>query len=335
MAGTQLDRGGLMPFRDTMRSIRTLLLLLSVVFASIPGIAAETRSRVFAETRAIFRVGAGVRVCTISPQPISSSKPVRLVIYALPNGSTIEHALGRPVPAGANSPYGEQHIAAQMRFLREKAEPNAVLACVEAPGLAWPAWRKRGGDGRIVQIVNSLAARVGASRVSLTGHSGGGSFLFGYIHAVAEIPPQVDRIAFLDATYGYETDRHASKLAHWIKASRDHRLAVLAYRDDRALYKGKTFIRAGTGTAARSRQMQADLDGWFSFWPWQKQDIASAKAAGGRIQIAIHQNSRGERLHMAVVGRNGFIHANLTGIRRENRGYRWMGEPAYGACISE
>jgi len=47
----------------------------------------------------------------------------------------------------------------------------------------------------------------------LTGHSGGGSFLFGYIDAADDIPAAVDRIVFLDANYSYsDTDKHGDKL---------------------------------------------------------------------------------------------------------------------------
>lgn len=310
-----------------MRSLWMLLLLVCSLVSNA--------ALVEEERRQIFSIGAGVRVCLIAPSSGSSGKPVHLVIYALPNGSTLEHALGKVLPPGSKSPYGDQQIAAQTRFLRAKAEPGLVVACVEASGQSWPAWRTRGGDGRIVGIVNTLATRVGASRVSLTGHSGGGSFLFGYINAVAEIPPQIDRIAFMDATYAYETERHAAKLAYWIKGSNARRLVVLAYRDDRALWNGKPFIRAGSGTGFRSRLMHTDLDQWFSFWSWRSRDIVTAKAAGGRIQIAIHQNPRGERLHMAVVGRNGFIHANALGTGRANRGYRWMDAPAYEKWIGD
>ena len=50
------------------------------------------------------------------------------------------------------------------------------------------------------------------TRIVLSGHSGGGSFIFGYLNSVATIPDQIERIAFLDANYAYQTERHRDKL---------------------------------------------------------------------------------------------------------------------------
>lgn len=51
----------------------------------------------------------------------------------------------------------------------------------------------------------------------LNGHSGGCSFIFGYLDAVDIIPDNVDRIAFLDSDNGYEEDQHKNKLVNWLQ----------------------------------------------------------------------------------------------------------------------
>ena len=99
------------------------------------------------------------------------------------------------------------------------------------------------------------------TRIVLGGHSGGGSLIFGYLNSVEAIPDRVERIAFLDANYGYQTDRHREKLAAWLKASDRHFLCVLAYNDAVALLNGKTFVSAEGGTWGRSHLMLRDLEG--------------------------------------------------------------------------
>ena len=49
--------------------------------------------------------------------------------------------------------------------------------------------------------------------VTLAGHSGGGSFMFGVVEASQEIPATIDRIAFLDANYAFDANLHADKFA--------------------------------------------------------------------------------------------------------------------------
>ena len=63
---------------------------------------------------------------------------------------------------------------------------------MEAKGLSWPAWRASRPDNaaRIRAFVEDAAGRLPArsTRVALAGHSGGGSFLFGYINSAEAIP---------------------------------------------------------------------------------------------------------------------------------------------------
>lgn len=93
----------------------------------------------------------------------------------------------------------------------------------------------------MIETVKGLFAR---SRVEvvLTGHSGGGSWTFGYLNAVSDIPQKVRRIAFLDSNYAFESALHTDKLTRWLRNSERHYLGVLACHDAVALLNGKTFV---------------------------------------------------------------------------------------------
>ena len=99
-------------------------------------------------------------------------------------------------------------------------DERIVLVCAEAHGLSWPNLRRtRAGcecqdcadGGRVATTVWN-----DDTKVTLTGHSGGGSFMFGVIEASDEIPNYIDRIAFLDANYSFDAALHAAKLERWL-----------------------------------------------------------------------------------------------------------------------
>ena len=72
----------------------------------------------------------------------------------------------------------------------------------------------------------------------LNGHSGGGSFIFGYLNAVDQIPTYIDRISFLDSDYGYEDSLHTQKIVQWLKRDKKNTLVVIAYNDSNVIYNG-------------------------------------------------------------------------------------------------
>ena len=98
-----------------------------------------------------------------------------------------------PIGKGVDWHYDIQHVAAQVRLLRA-LQPNdrIVLICAEAGGLSWPNWRRTQPDANatIARMVESWRRRFGSDdcQVTLTGHSGGGSFMFGVVEASQEIP---------------------------------------------------------------------------------------------------------------------------------------------------
>ena len=169
----------------------------------------------------------GVRAVLNAPAALDPTKPTRLIVFATPNGNTIEQTLGTALSdsgiAGKTDWHFDiQHIAAQVRRLRHvDTRENIVLAVVEAEELSWPAWRAKHTDNAAIirLLVETLRGRFLSPtgvlpRVMLTGHSGGGSFLFGFINAAPTIPDWIERIGFLDSNYSYDdtTDHHGDKL---------------------------------------------------------------------------------------------------------------------------
>jgi hypothetical protein len=281
-----------------------------------------------------------VRILLSEPGPaprILANQKTRLVLYALPNGNTIEQTVGgRPQP-GDDWRADLQQIGAQSRFLRQQ-EPNTrwIVAYLQAEGLAWPAWRRRHADSssRILKLVEGLQARYRdrPARLVLSGHSGGGSFIFGYINAQTNLPPAIERIAFLDANYAYDSSAgHAEKLGQWLNGAPDRYLTVLAYHDSVALLDGKPFVSETGGTWGRSHRMLDDLRQYFPLVRTElaKDNLIRHSGLDGRVQFWLKENPERKIWHTIQVERNGFIHALVCGTAWEGKGYEYLGERAY------
>jgi hypothetical protein len=168
----------------------------------------------------------------------------------------------------------------------------------------------------------------------LTGHSGGGSFTFGYLNGVTQIPADIERIAFLDSNYAYDSAKgHGSKLVAWLAASNTHHLNVIAYEDYIALLDGKTFVSEQGGTWGRSRAMLADLSNHLAFTSETDAEWERHTALDGRVKFLMRKNPEKAVLHTRLVEFNGFIHAVLIGTAFENQGYVFFGPRAYQSHI--
>ena len=102
------------------------------------------KSPEFAETGFTETAEPDVRLHVNAPldEHGKPARGTRLIVFALPNGNTIEQTLGCKMTEGLDWHYDIQHIAAQMRLLRTLVpDERIVLVCVEAPGLSWPNWR--------------------------------------------------------------------------------------------------------------------------------------------------------------------------------------------------
>lgn len=255
----------------------------------------------------------GVRVVVNSPGDFDAKRPTRLVIFATPNGNTIEQTLGCGKADGLDWHFDIQHVAAQVRRLREvhRAE-NVVLACLEAEGLSWPAWKRKRKDGpaRIKAIVEEIRGWIPAeTRVDLSCHSGGGSFLFGFIDSAEAIPNWVDRIVFLDANYSYsDTDKHGDKLLAWLKGAPTRRLIVIAYDDREIVLNGKKVIGPDGGTFRATERMHKRFQMSVPFMESKDGDFRNRIAMDGRLALLVHSNPANRILHTALVGEmNGLL----------------------------
>jgi hypothetical protein len=305
----------------------------------------ETNARVelhstghFGERSATFTHFPEVRIQLNAPAAaeFAITKPVLLILYALPNGNSIEQTIGRTLKPGDDWHFDIQHIGAQTRFLRELcSHRTVVIAYLEAAQKSWPAWRKKHGDEVLPKIVERVKKLFPAQPVEvvLTGHSGGGSFTLGYLNAVTHIPNDVVRLAFLDSNYAYTTTNHLAKLTRWLQATATHHLCVLAYDDASALLEGKSFVSAEGGTWGRSHAMLRDLSGSFLFTHQTHAGLETSQALAGRVQFLLQENPGRKILHTIQVERNGFIHALLTGTPLEGRGYEYFGPRAYTQWI--
>jgi hypothetical protein len=293
----------------------------------------------FHERIASFTLEPEVKVHINAPPAAAfvAGKKTLLILYALPNGNTTAQTIGRQLKPGDDWHFDIQHIGAQTRFLRQLIpDRNIVIVYLEANAKtiprSWPAWRKKNGDASIPGLVAAMRKIFsgGPAEIVLSGHSGGGGFIFGYLNAVEKIPDEVARIAFLDSNYAYDPARgHAEKLCQRLEASDEHRLCVLAYDDAAALLDGKPFVTAQGGTWGRSRAMIKDFGVRFKFASQTNGALETVSAPGGRIEFLLTENPGRKILHTVQVERNGFIEAMVSGTTNEGRGFRYFGDRAY------
>lgn len=278
---------------------------------------------------------SGVRILINAPSPnrFDSTRPTRLVFYATPNGNTIEQTMGSAMGTGTDWHFDIQHIAAQIRRLRERdARENIVLVCLEAPGRSWPAWRQQHAENALVirDLVETVRKRIPGDRVRITlaAHSGGGSFLFGFLNSVDAIPDEVDRIAFLDANYAYADDaRHGAKLLTWLSAGPERRLVVVAYDDRKIQLNGKPVVGPDGGTYRATHRMLATFGQQAPLLSKRQKEFDRFESRDARSLFLIHRNPSNKILHTALVGEmNGLLMALTYGTLEEN-GWGVFGGP--------
>ncbi|HKB04058.1 MAG TPA: hypothetical protein VKD90_17680 [Gemmataceae bacterium] len=284
-------------------------------------------------------VAEGVRALANAPAAFDPKKPTRLVIYATPNGNSIEQTLGCEAAPGLDWHFDIQHVAAQVRKLREASpDENVVLACVEPDGLSWPAWKRKYKDApaRIRQTVDALRGWVPGEdvRISLAGHSGGGSLLFGFIDAADSIPGSVECLLFLDANYGYsDADRHGEKLLAWVKGDRRRRLVVVAYDDRNVTLGGKPVVGPDGGTFRATERMRKRLAEGVTIAEATAGNIVTHTALDGRVALVVHTNPANRILHTALVGEmNGLLYGLTDPAGKPARG-AFGGPRAYAKWV--
>lgn len=278
------------------------------------------------EQTRVVRLEPGVTATIVAPENISRGAPVDLIVYALPNGNTTAQTMGRVMTPNLDWHYDIQHIAAQTRALRTMGLPNAIVAYLEADGRSWPGWRTKNSamnaNARIVQIVDSLRSVVGNPkdmRVTVAGHSGGGSFMFGFVEGRLSIPTWVDRIVFLDAVYNFDSVQHGQRLSDWLESNPRHKLVSLAYDDRNIMLDGRKVVSDSGGTWRASHRMLGYLGPRYHLDSTTLGEFNRFHSA--QIELLIHPNPENKILHTTMIGEmNGYMHALLTGRSEYDKG---------------
>ena len=284
---------------------------------------------------------AGTRVLINAPlNGFGSSDRVLLVLFALPNGNTIEQTFGKRLQEGDDWHYDIQHIGAQTRFLRQViSDRTVVVAYLENQRKSWPAWSTStsGPEEQVKRTVEEITAIFAPWRpeLVLNGHSGGGRFIFNYLDAHDRIPGHVVRIAFLDSNYGWEDERYGPKIVTWLQSGKNRHLCTLAYNDSVVIYNGKPLVSPTGGTWYRSGVMRDYLSRSFSLKRRERDSLIWYSSRDRRIEFIFKPNPEGKIYHTHQVEYNGFIHSMLSGTRMEQKGYRYFGERSYGDYISD
>lgn len=321
-------------------------MLLPLVFAASDLRSQETpllpkfhRTTEFAEQVRWGKLASGVRVYVNAPLEMNR-KNRRLVIFATPNGNTIEQTLGCAMTEGRDWHFDIQHVAAQIRRLREAStEKDTVLAVVQAPKLSWPAFRQAETNHRAIihGLVDDLAKEVSAERIALSCHSGGGSFIFGYLNSAEAIPANIERIVFLDANYSYsDEDKHGDKLLAWLNGDTSRHLVVIAYDDREITLNGKKVVGPTGGTFRASGRMIDRFSKEIELPTDQHGAFEHRLGIQGQIEFFIHSNPDNKILHTALVGEmNGLLQGLTLGTDQEKSWGNFGGPRAYERWIQK
>ena len=335
------ERGsGCRSFLVTPRSIVCIALLLVAAPLSVWSqsmLPEFQNTEPFNEQVKWSQLDSGIRVLVNAPAALSD-KPRVLVVFATPNGNTIEQTLGCAAARELDWRFDIQHVAAQLRRLREiDTKRDLVLTIVQAPKLSWPTFRREQANANTIirGLVESLAKEVSAERIALTCHSGGGSFLFGYFNSIETLPPTLERIVFLDANYSYsDEERHGDKILTWLKGDALRRLAVIAYDDREIAFNGKKVVGPDGGTFRASQRMMSRFRRDIEL---TEQDVGSFKQTtglNGQMQFHVHPNPENKILHTALVGEmNGLLHGLTLGTDLAEKWGPFGGPRAYTKWI--
>ena len=264
-----------------------------------------------------------------------------LVLFALPNGNSIEWTKGKKMKPGDDWHFDIQHIAAQTRFVRKlDKKNNYIVVYLMANQKSWPTWKRttENSKPKIKILVDSLSGlfKEYHPKIILNGHSGGGSFIFGLLDAEEKIPDNIKRIAFLDSDYGYDDSLHTKKFTDWLQRDKKNNLFVLAYNDSIVIYNGKPLVSPTGGTWYRSRLMQRKLSETFPFKTIADTSFIDHSSLNGRIRILLKQNPDGLIYHTVQVEKNGFIFSLFSYTKFDRRKYfTYFGDRMYGKYISD
>jgi hypothetical protein len=270
-----------------------------------------------AERIRVLDMYPGVSATIVAPAVIDMSKRVDLILYTLPNGNTTAQTIGRKMVEELDWHFDIQNIGAQTRALRTRGLSQAIVVYLENDKRSWPAWRASLGydraNERIVQMVDQIRTVIGNPphlAVTLTGHSGGGSFMFGFIEGQDSLPSWLERIAFLDANYNFDY-KHGEKLVKWLRSNPKNTLVVVAYDDRNIMLDGKKVVSDSGGTWRASERMINYLREPYTFKMDTLGDFRRFRAS--QIEVLLNPNPQNRILHTEMIGEmNAYMHAMLV-----------------------
>jgi len=276
----------------------------------------------------------GCRVFVDTPVQLSDKSV--LVIYATPNGNTIEQTLGAAVTAPEAWRFQIQHVAAQIHRVRQLLpETRISLAVIEAPGRSWPSFL--GAHPAAPQFARRLAEHLRSQTQSqhtiLCGHSGGGAFLLRCIHPLP-VPSAISRFVFLDANYSWDNNLHSQPLLQWLQASPQNQLITVAYDDRQVELNGRRVVSDDGGTWRASERMIVGLGGAAEFAEQSLGPLRHLRSKTGQVQFLLHTNPQNQILHTALVGDMHGLICSLTADPAVADNWQRMLEPRdYSALI--
>jgi hypothetical protein len=309
-----------------------LFITVLILFANVPAFS-QQKDYVLQS----FMMRDSVLVTIDRPSVFKKSKPTIIIFYALPNGNSTAWTMGKKMAPGDDWHFDIQHIAAQTRFIRQQSrKTNIIVIYLENNYKSWPRWKQvhTPFTTRIPHIIDSLSGIIPGRKkeIYLNGHSGGGSFIFGYLASFDKIPPVIKRISFLDSDYGYDSSYYP-KLKQWLQETPRAALNVFAYNDSVALYNGKPVVSATGGTWWRSHLMLWHLQDDFPVSQVRNDSLVVYKSNDERIQFYFKTNPDRKIYHTQQVELNGFIHSILCGTKYESKNYSYYGTRAYTSLI--
>ncbi|WP_410221565.1 hypothetical protein [Pedobacter sp.] len=314
-----------------------LALFFTLLFAKT-AMAQLTLSQKIASFKTL-KIDTGVTLTIDEPASFNYKRPLKVILYALPNGNTTSQTFGKKLSNNDDWHFDIQHIGAQTAFIRETDKhSNYVVVYAENDLKSWPAWRKKykNADQVIANIVTSLYEKYKNfnPEIYLTGHSGGGSFIFGYIGANNQIADYVKRIGFIDATYAYNGPQHKDKLLNWLE-DKNKALQIIAYNDSVVVLNGKPLVSPKGGTWYRSQLMAKDLAEKINLSNLNLSDRMSFFNKNHTIDFVLIKNPEAKIYHTNLVDKNGFISLIFNGTKFKSRNYTFWSDRAYSKYISD
>jgi hypothetical protein len=271
------------------------------------------------------------------PPVFKTHRQTIITFFALPNGNTTEQTMGKKISAGDDWHFDIQHIRAQTEFIRRQLKrENFIVIYLENDYKSWPLWKQKHPDYALLipNMVDSLTSLIHTKYkvIYLNGHSGGGSFIFGYLAGINKIPSYIKRISFLDSDYGYDSSYYP-KFRNWLQQVKGSSLNVFAYNDSVALYNGKPVVSATGGTWYRSHLFFQHLQNDFTFLEYHTDSLIIYKSNNSSVQFFFKINTDRGIYHTRQVELNGFIHSVLCGTKFDSKKYSYYSHRAYSEFV--